>query len=288
MTDPETSAGALTARVMVNRIWHHLFGRGLVRTVDNFGESGERPTHPQLLDHLARRFITDGWSTKSMIRTVMLSRTYQRSSAFDGQNYEIDPDNRYLWRLSQRRLEAEALRDAMLLVSGRLDLASPVGSPVMNYPDGEVGRMNRANSPVANSRHRSVYLPVLRGFIPTMFETFDFAEPSEVKGRRDVTTVATQALFMMNSPFVMEQSTHAAGGLLEMGHSSDRERVEAAYRRTLSRRPADDESERALAFLRDYENLARDAAGTQQTATRDAWARLYHSLFCSAEFRYLN
>ncbi|MDH3582717.1 MAG: DUF1549 domain-containing protein, partial [Phycisphaerae bacterium] len=168
----------LAARVMVNRIWYHLFGQGLVRTVDNFGETGDRPADPQLLDYLAARFVEDGWSVKKLIRLIATSRTYQLSSSFDSRNYEADPENRLHWRMNQRRLEVEALRDGMLLVSGQLNLEPPVASPMSKMKSGELGRQVKFDQGALASNRRSVYVPVVRSFVPVMFETFDFAEPS--------------------------------------------------------------------------------------------------------------
>src|SRR5262249_17365989 len=148
----------VTARVAVNRIWYHLFGRGLVETIDNFGELGEEPTHPELLDNLAISFIDGGWSTKKAIPEIVLTRTYQMSSNHDRVGYAKDPDNKYLWRMNRRRLDAEAIRDAMLASSGTLDLTRPEGSPVTRLgADGEIGR--KVNLPENDSlvaRHRSL------------------------------------------------------------------------------------------------------------------------------------
>ncbi len=182
---------ALAARVMVNRVWHHLFGQGLVRTVDNFGTSGDVPSHPDLFEHLAAYFVREDWSVKRLIRYIMSSHTYQLGSGFVAASYEADPENRLLWRMSPRRLEVEALRDALLFIAGNLETERPANSPMLSIRGGE---MNSAAIDKALQQNcRSIYLPVARGFVPSMFTTFDFAEPSEPKGRRDVTTVAPQA-----------------------------------------------------------------------------------------------
>ncbi|MEO7650901.1 MAG: DUF1549 and DUF1553 domain-containing protein, partial [Bryobacteraceae bacterium] len=154
----------LTARVMANRVWHQLFGRGLVATVDNFGKMGSRPTHPELLDYLAVQFMDQGWSVKKLIREVMLSRAYQLSIDHDEKNFQIEPDNDMLWRANRRRLEVEALRDSMLLVSGQLDLKRPEASPVYRFPLGnEINRGGGKAEPWdVQARYRSVYVPVLR------------------------------------------------------------------------------------------------------------------------------
>ena len=292
LTHPEHP---LTARVMANRIWQHLFGRGIVRTSDNFGQMGARPTHPELLDHLAIRFMQSGWSTKSLIRSIVLSKTYQQSSEFLETNYAIDGNNDYLWRMTPSRLEIEVIRDAILTVSDQLELDQATGSGVPTVT-GEV----RSNLQLNKSNHRSVYLPIVRSKLPEFMTVFDFPDSSEVRGQRDVTTVPTQALFMMNSPFVLEQASLAADNLLstEMG---DKDRIVVAYRQTLGRTPTEAESDRMLEYVstikqelasgnqfskqqRRQRNQRRNRNGV--TKKRNAWTDVYHALFASAEFRY--
>ena len=210
----------LTARVAVNRIWQDMFGRGLVATVDNFGAMGEKPSNQELLDYLAAGFMDHGWSVKKTIREIALSRAYRLGTAYQVKDNKIDPDNVLLWRMNRRRLEVEAIRDSLLMISGQIDLNPPAESPVMGFKRGfDIGR-GRGTMPqdyAVALRNRSVYVPVVRNFLPAMFEVFDFPEPSETKGRREVTTVPTQALFLMNSPFVLNQSKHAADKLLAAG-----------------------------------------------------------------------
>ena len=268
---------------MVNRIWHHLFGRGLVSTVDNFGVIGKAPTHPQLLDSLALRFAHEGWSVKRMIRTIMLSRTYQLSSAVDEANMQIEPDNHLLWRATPRRLEAEAIRDAILSVSGQINLQRPVGSTVT-----PLGNQLVRGIPVEKiqppSNHRSVYLPVVRDYVPELFDLFDFPSPSLVSGRRSVTNVPSQALYLSNSKFVAEQATHAARRLLETKEvTDDAGRVDLAMRWTLAHGPSKLERDAALQMVREVKQEDPD------NAERDvnAWATWFHTLFTTAEFRYL-
>jgi len=268
-----------TARVAVNRIWEHLFGRGIVATVDNFGAMGEKPSHQELLDYLAVRFMDEGWSAKKIIREIVLSRAYRLSSAANERNDNVDPGNVLLWRANRRRLEVEAIRDSLLLISGRLDLKPPVESPVMEFRrgrslDGKGGRRDR-NAPDDYSVSmlcRTVYVPVVRNFLPEMFETFDFPEPSETKGVRDVTTVPTQALFMMNSQFAIDQSRFAATRLLSSQSVTPQARITRAYREVLGRAPTAPELARSLAFVK--------------TPDPVAWEHLYQALFASAEFRY--
>ena len=197
----------LTARVMVNRIWYHLFGRGIVETIDNFGTLGEEPSHPELLDYLAVRFMDQAGRSRKRFAKSCSSRAYRMSSDHDAANYAKDPGNRYFWRMNRRRLDAEAIRDATLAVAGTLDLTRPAGSPIADSTtSSEIGRrgsIEDLSDSVAH--HRSVYLPLVRNGMPEVLAVFDVADPSLVVGQREVTTVATQALFLMNSPFVLEQ-----------------------------------------------------------------------------------
>ena len=195
----------LTARVMVNRVWQGHFGEGLVRSPDNIGLLGEKPSHPELLDWLATRFIEDGWSLKALHRRILLSSTWQMSTAQNATATEVDPENRLLWRMNRRRLEAEAIRDAMLAVAGTLD-ARMGGTELPTANRAYVTSTANVNPVVYDSRRRSVYLPVVRSALYDVFQAFDFADPSVQNGRRDVTTVAPQALFMMNSAFASQQS----------------------------------------------------------------------------------
>jgi cytochrome c553 len=264
----------LPARVMVNRIWQHLYGTGLVKTVDNFGQLGERPSHPELLDYLAADFMEHGWSVKTAIRKMMLTRAYRLSSEHNDRNYVVDPENRLLWRGGRRRLDAEAIRDAILAISGELDLQRPKSSPLQNLGQGEIGRQLRMPSS-GGSTIRSVYLPVVRQAMPEMMRVFDVADPSLVVGHRDVTTVPTQALFMMNNPFVIQQSAAMARRLFKEKSMDDSARVAYAYQLAVGRKPTQAERDRVLKFLNDS---SRD---------RQAWATFCQTLFASAEFRYL-
>jgi hypothetical protein len=248
----------LTARVLVNRVWQHLFGRGIVSTVDNFGTTGDVPSHPELLDFLAGRFIRNAWSVKGLVRTIVRSRTYRLSSDSTPVHLEADPSDRLLWRHAPRRLDAEELRDAMLAASGALDLARPPGSPVERLKMVEM----RDNGPEARtirqesdqSVHRSVYLPLLRGVTPAALEAFDPVEQTLVTGQRDSTTVPGQALYLLNSSFVRRQSLLLAERLLDGKDHSDADRVRRAYRQTLGRAPSEKEVARATAFVGEYES----------------------------------
>jgi hypothetical protein len=281
----------LTARVMANRIWQHLFGAGIVHTVDNFGVTGDKPTNPQLLDHLATRLAVDNkWSVKRTIRQIMLSATYQQSATFDKAKFAVDPDNELHWRMNQRRLEAEAIRDGMLAASGRLITTPPVGSIALDLPPLPMqgGRMNPADM-LANMNYRSVYLPVFRNALPDALDVFDFADPSMVSGQRHVTTVAPQALFMLNSSFVTSHAQAMAFRLNGAAPKSDGAKVELAYKLALGRPVNNVERDRAITYVNAY---LRDPAAarnkTPEKARIDAWASLCQALFASAEFRYLN
>ena len=278
----------LTARVAVNRVWHHLFGHGLVRTVDNFGAVGERPSHPELLDYLAVRFVEEGWSTKRLIREIVTSRTYRLASTHDEANFTIDPDNRLLWRAHRRRLEVEALRDAMLAASGTLDRQPLAGSAAARIPVKQISR----NDPVIRkelqeSTHRTVYLPVVRNFLPDLYTTFDYPEPSEARGRREVTTVAPQALYLMNSPLVIKQSRLAARNLRKANLHSDTARLRQVFLQTLGRLPTAAQQERLLSFVEQTIAEQTKNETKRNRAVDTAWATVYQSLFATAEFRYL-
>jgi len=255
----------LTARVIVNRAWHWLFGAGVVRTPDNFGTTGELPSHPELLDHLAASFLADGWSVKRLVRSIVLSRTY-RQSATNAPAERADPENRLFARASRRRLDAECIRDAMLSVSGKL---TPGGSGP-TYP----ATLAADYGYKANDTRRSVYLPVFRNALPEALEAFDFADPSMVTGRRNVSTVAPQALYLLNNPFPAEQARHTATRLLAEDLKSDDARITRAYRLTLGREPTAGERQVAEQFV--------TRGGT------DAWAAVFHALFASADFRYVD
>ncbi|QOV92230.1 PSD1 and planctomycete cytochrome C domain-containing protein [Humisphaera borealis] len=275
----------LTSRVMVNRIWHHLFGEGLVRTMDNFGTTGEEPSHPELLDQLARQFMNDGWSVKKMVRSLVLTRTYQLASTYDAKNYEIDPGNVLLWKHPQRRMDAEEIRDAMLFVGQNLNLSRPSGSPVASMPFVEIreGRKG-AMFDRGGTDHRSVYVPVVRALVQPMLDAFDFAEPTMVTGDRDVTTVATQALFMMNNEFTIDQARRLADKILsDSSIGNDEVRVDHAYGWTLGRSATVAERARAMQYVNQF---AADAASSK-TARSDAWTGLVQALIASAEFRYV-
>ena len=264
----------LTARVAVNRIWQHLFGRGLVASVNNFGNNGDRPSHPQLLDHLAISFRENGWSTKQMIRQIVTSRVYQQACQSPTDISDVDPENRFLSRQNQRRLEAESIRDAMLVASGQIDLAPATSSVVAKIGNGDVGRGISPDKFETLSNKRSVYLPIVRSAVPETLRIFDFPEPSIIAAQRDVTTVPTQALYMLNSPFVLSQAKALAARVRSIEDSTTG-RVTHAVRFTFCRNPSDSEVARMKQFLNDAEDQEQ------------AWEALCQVLLASAEFRYL-
>jgi hypothetical protein len=257
----------LTPRVMVNRVWAHLFGAGLVSSVDNFGVMGQRPSHPELLDHLSARLIRDGWSLKRLVRAIVLTRAYQLGSEEATANLAVDPAARLVWRHNPRRMAAEEIRDATLASSGNLDLSRPKGSPVKSLRVAEI----RNNGPEAArfgtlaqaQVHRSVYLPLLRGITPASLAVFDFAEQGLVTGSRDVTTVATQALYLLNDSFVRRQSLALAERLLARTELDAAGRIDWAYRLTLSRSPSPNEVSRARTFLSEFESAAARLFATE-------------------------
>ena len=262
------SKNPLTSRVAVNRIWQHLFARGIVATSDNFGVMGDVPSHPELLDHLADRFVRNGWSVKSMVRTIVLTRAYQLSADTTADHQKIDPANKLVWRHSPRRLDSEEIRDAALAASGKLDLSRPAGSPAKELRMVEM----RDNGPEARTIHekadtstrRGIYLPLLRGVTPHSLEAFDPVEQTLVTGNRDATTVPTQALFLLNSTFVRQQSLALAERLVaEKKVVDESARVQAAYLLTYGRAANQAEIDRALNFLAEYESICRAQLATE-------------------------
>jgi mono/diheme cytochrome c family protein len=249
-------ANPLTARVIVNRVWQQHFGYGLVRTPSNFGSQGDRPSHPELLDYLANRFVREGWSLKKLHREIMLTATYTLSDEVSGRNYAEDPGNRLLWRYNRRRLDAESLRDSLLYVSGKLDLQA--GGPAV--------RLDKENN------RRTVYAYISRRQLDPMLALFDFPNPNGTSEQRLQTTVPLQKLFFMNSPFVIEQSTALAARVAANASSDDR-RITATYRFALQRDPTPEERRLAHEFIRRNAN---------------AWPEYTQVLLSSNEFTYLN
>lgn len=285
LTAIEGGAGPLTARVFANRIWHHLIGRGIVRTVDNFGRTGEEPTHSALLDHLARELIDSGWSTKDLVRKIVLSRTFMMSSRHDASGHQRDPGNRLLWRAHRRRLDPESMRDAMLAAAGKLD-PRPMDSTVWYLGDQATAVGENKNRRRTDFPCRSVYLPVIRNDLPEVFDVFDFADPHTTTGMRSQTMVATQGLFILNDDSVMDAAEAAAGRLLANAPNDDQEDlVDAMFGLVLNAQPTDEERGDVLTFVRQMRE--RLAASGEADADRRAWSIACHALFASSRFQTL-
>jgi hypothetical protein len=267
-------AHPLTARVYVNRVWCWLFGEGLVRSVDNFGVTGDRPTHPALLDWLAARFMEEGWSTKWLVREIVSSRTWQLAAGPPPAN---DPDNRWLTQAHRRRLDAGQIRDAILAAAGTLDLKS--GGPNIEgagaIDANDTASQNIEYGYVFKDTRRSLYTPAFRNRRHELFEIFDFADINAPVGRRHASTVAPQALFLMNHSFVHEQAHKAAEKLITVV-TDPAARMDQAFLLTLGRRPS--AGERA----------AMERAVSSAGEERDAWQQVFVALFGCVDFRYLD
>ncbi len=275
----------LTARVMVNRVWLHLFGQAIVATPDDFGVYGEVPTHPELLDHLALRFSGDmNWSVKKLIRAIVLSHVYQLDSAADERHLTADPTNRWHARHLRRRLDAESLRDKLLQTSAGLNLAPADGS-IIRHRDIMVQLAGNLQEP---SPHRSVYLCYLRNSPPAELAPFDLPDGTVVSGRREVTALPAQALFFLNSPFVVTRSRALAEELLSVTAGDDGAIVTAAIRRVLGRDPDPGEIERAAAMVRDADTALQASQPDAKIRREWAWAVYCQALMATNEFRHVD
>jgi hypothetical protein len=266
----------LTARVWVNRMWAHLFGRGLVVTPSDFGSRGTPPTHPELLDWMACQFMDESWSTRRLIRRVVLSSTYRQASHERADCTAVDPENLLLWRANRRRLDLESLRDSVLLAAGRLD--STVGGPSVPLTD----------SPFPT--RRAVYGFIERQNLPAFFRTFDFANPNTHTPERPQTVAPQQALFLMNSPFVMEQAAHLAArtanpseGAAAENDSAKAARITLLFQFALGRDPTSEESAEAVAFINNEE-----LPGASQAPQLSRWEQLAQVLLMSNEFAFVD
>ena len=274
----------LTARVMVNRIWRWHFGQGLVGSTDNFGVLGERPSHPELLDWLARKFIAEGWSVKAMHRLIMSSAAYQRATkpASENRRSNADPENRLLAHIPIRRLEAEEIRDSVLFVAGTLDRT--MGGKTIPVKNREFFFNHTSKDATTyDSPRRALYLPVVRNNVYDLFEQFDFPDPAVPNGNRNATVVAPQALLMMNSGLVVKAAEKFAAVLLA-STSDDTRRLELAYLKAYARPPTTKELVRAKKFLAEFKSSASD----DPAKTPPAWIVFCQSLLAANEFIYLN
>ena len=310
----------LTAKVMVNRIWQHLIGKAMVREPDNFGFSGPAPTHPELLDHLALDFMNNKWSVKHTIRSIVNSRVYRLASTHDPDRFEADPDNLHVARANVRRLDAESMRDSMLAIGGQIDLNRPRASVIASFgqvtmgPNGPVSippaaismildkdkagaagaaglralggvRNANANPFEVPSYFRSVYLPIARNTLPRALDVFDFAEPSLVVGTRESSNTPDQALYMLNNPFVLEQSDALARRIMKLS-SNPIDRAGKAINLVYGRSATEAELRSANVFFRKADESKGSLPREQQTFK--TLSEFCQALFCSAEFRFIN
>ncbi|MFO0871902.1 MAG: PSD1 and planctomycete cytochrome C domain-containing protein [Pirellulales bacterium] len=267
LTDPQHGAGALVARVQANRLWQHHFGRGLVGTPNDFGAQGERPTHPELLEYLAGELVRGGWRLKPLHKQLVLSRTYRLSAATTPQQLQIDPENKAFWHHRPQRLEAEIIRDALLAVGGNLD-PTPFGPSVLD-----------------NTSRRGIYLRVKRSELVPFLTLFDAPEPTQSIGERISTTVPTQALAMLNSPFVRTQAERLAARVRPAADTPLESALEPLFRLALSRSPSAAERQQFSTFLVEQQTLLGGTAAPQR---EQALVELCHVLLCSSEFLYVD
>lgn len=273
LVDPKQNP--FIARVIVNRAWKHHFGQGLVRSVDDLGHMGEEPSHPELLDYLADWFVKNGWSLKKLHRELVLSRTYRQSSTNpDAATMKLDPQNRWLTRMPLRRLEAEAIRDAMLSISGQLK-KGPVESGVMPYLTSYMTGRGRPSTsgPLDGEGRRSIYLSVRRNFLSPLFASFDFPTPFTAIGKRSVSNIPAQSLALMNDPLVKEQAEHWANSMIKHYPKAET-RIVVMYQSAFGRKPTTEEQQIAQRFIEEQKGVEE----------KKAWTELAHALFCSKEF----
>lgn len=276
----------LTARVMVNRIWRWHFGRGIVATPDNFGLLGELPDDPQLLDWLSHRFVAKGWSIKEMHRLIMLSSAYQMSTRQDAKTAEVDPENRLHGRALVQRLEAEAIRDALLSVSGALD--KNMGGSLLHVKNRAYLFDHTSKDTTSyDSNRRSIYLPVIRNNVYDVFQLFDFPDPAFPSGDRATTTVAPQALFLLNSDWAMKLCDKMAGSLLKEAKGDDADRVRRLYLKAYGREASDNEVSKALMLVRDVERALHKRETSVERRRLLAWSALCQVVVSANEFIYI-
>ena len=277
----------LTSRVMANRIWRWHFGKGIVASTDNFGRLGDPPSNQPLLDWLALRFIDGGWSVKKMHRLIMLSSTYQMSTAANAKAAEIDPENRLHWRANRRRLEVEAIRDAIVAMARDLDFT--MGGSMLTYKDREYVANTKKKGDIDYDRNlRAVYMPVVRSSMYDLFMAFDLPDSSTANGDRNSSVVAPQALFMMNGSILLKSTRKMAESLLATSGIDDGARVRLVYEKAFGRLPSRHETDRALTFVHRIGEALRNRAGDPGDRRLRAWQSFCKSVIASNEFIYLN
>jgi Protein of unknown function (DUF1553)/Protein of unknown function (DUF1549)/Planctomycete cytochrome C len=286
MTQPEHP---LTSRVMANRVWHWHFGRGIVSSVDNFGMLGQPPSHPELLDWLACELIDSGWSIKQLHRTIMLSQTYQMGTQYQAAAAELDPENELRWRFQRRRLTAEETRDSILSIGSGIDYTM-YGS-LMNVKNhsyvnttGGSGTLDYSNA------RRTIYLPIIRSGVFDVLQTLDFPDPAMINGKRETSTVAPQALLMMNSDLIFEQSNHLVTQHMPQS-LDDAQRISVAYHRILKRAPELEEINTATTYIQNVRNklqqISASSSSDEVHPDRAVWQSLCRVLISSNEFSYI-
>ena len=281
------SDNPLTARVAVNRLWRHLFGYGLVRTVDNFGRLGDLPSHPELLDYLANEFVNGGYSVKRLVRRLALTRTYRLSSEASPKSTEVDPSNRWLQHGNLRRLDAEAIRDAMLMISGRLDTTMYGPSVPVHYAARRgLTQGDPDNGPVDGDGRRSIYQEIRRNAHNPFLEVFDLPKPATTRGQRDATNVPAQSLALLNSPLVIGQADEWGRRLADGEPTSVDGRITHMFLKALTREPTETERGRVTQYVSD---VAADRGTSSELLLYDGrvWQDVAHSLFNLKEFIFI-
>ena len=273
---------------MVNRLWHHLFGKGIVASTNNFGVLGARPSHPELLDHLAIRFVEEhNWSIKSMLKEIMLSSTYQMDSTPNPDYIEVDPNNSLLYRQNIRRLEGEAIRDSILAISGRLDRKQFGPSVPVFVTPFMTGRGRPGSGPLDGAGRRSVYIGIRRNFLSPMMLAFDMPIPFNSVGRRNVSNVPSQALILMNDPFVVEQAKLWGKRISAIADLSMEEKLKQMYLEAFARNPSPEEITDASEFMI-IQAMEYNIPADKLTTDERLWADLGHVLINTKPFIYIH
>ncbi|MGE3316594.1 MAG: DUF1553 domain-containing protein, partial [Planctomycetaceae bacterium] len=279
-----TGNNPLTARVFVNRVWHWLFGAGIVATMDDFGHAGELPSHPELLDHLAHRFMDEGWSLKRLVREIVTSETFRQSNETTPAALAADPSNRLLHHFPVMRLEAEPIRDAMLAVSGRLD-TQLFGPPIDPHRQNEDPQKRLVSGPVDGNGRRSIYTKITIMEPPRFLTTFNQPTPKIPTGRRDVTNTPAQSLALLNDPFTSDQAKYWGRALAVASHDSIETRLAAMFAKAFGRSPQEAELVRWKAAVEDFGKLHN--VGDDILKSVPVWTDVAHSVFNTKEFIYV-